>query len=150
MNKERIEQYLPHYIARLQAGNEQERYKWEALRNFQQTWDIDALDFKEMFSASLQAASTNLWESFNYLPKKMIEIYSGIDPEAVRSAFRSLFDEDRPVDERMTEFIEFCNGMVEKHRLIAPEGTKVERHYHGDGRAICLYLFFRFPERHYL
>lgn len=91
-----------YYIAQLQAGNEQERYKWEALRNFQQTWDMDTPDFKEMFSATLQAASTNLWESFNCFPKKMIEIYSGIDPEAVRSAFRSLYDEDRPVDERIT------------------------------------------------
>jgi len=150
MNADIIRRYLPAYRKRLSDGNEEEKYKWDALRNFQTNWDIEAPDFKAMFSRSLQAESSNLWQSLNYLPKKMIESYCDIDPEAVREAFRSLYDEEQPVGERIEGFIAFCQDMLHRRNEGQPAENRLNQHYHRDVRAISLYLFFRYPERHYL
>ena len=66
-------------------------YKWEAVKTFQDHWDINAADFLEMFWQATEK-TYNLLASRNYFPRRMIKFFAEHDPEAVRSMFISLFD----------------------------------------------------------
>lgn len=47
---------------------ENENYKWKAVKQFQDNWDVNASDFPEMLSRSLEKTS-NLLASANNFPK---------------------------------------------------------------------------------
>ena len=49
-----------------------ERYKWVAIKNFQDNWDINAEDFLSMFNKATDKAN-NLLSSMNYYPRGMIQ-----------------------------------------------------------------------------
>lgn len=50
-----------------------ERYKWEAVKNFQENWNIDDPDFAGMLKTSI-AKTNNLLASANYFPAGMIHM----------------------------------------------------------------------------
>ena len=74
----------------------EEKYKWEAVRWFQDNWDINAPDFAEMLSRSLDK-TLNLLASVNNFPKGMIVGFAKAAPEDVRAMFIDLFDESKDV-----------------------------------------------------
>ena len=49
-----------------------EKYKWEAVKWFQDHWDVNAPDFAGMLSEALKK-TYNLLASMNNYPRKMIE-----------------------------------------------------------------------------
>ena len=49
----------------------EEKYKWEAVKHFQDHWDSDAPDFAAMLKQSL-AKTYNLLAAKNFLPRNMI------------------------------------------------------------------------------
>lgn len=50
---------------------EAERYKWIAVKHFQEKWDIEAEDFVAMFKDATSKCY-NLLDSMNYFPRGMI------------------------------------------------------------------------------
>ena len=64
-----------------------EKWKWEAVKWFQDHWDMEAEDFAEMLEASLSKASILLAASSNY-PRQMIVDFAQAAPEEVRDMFR--------------------------------------------------------------
>lgn len=72
----------------------EEKYKWEAVRWFQDNWDVNATDFAEMLSRSLDK-TFNLLASNNNFPKGMIVGFAKAAPEEVRAMFIALFDESK-------------------------------------------------------
>ena len=63
---------------------EDEKYKWEAVRWFQDNWDVNAPDFEEMLNRSLDK-TFNLLASNNNFPKGMIVGFAKSAPEEVRA-----------------------------------------------------------------
>ena len=61
-----------------------EKYKWEAVKWFQDNWDVNASDFAEMLSRSLDK-TFNLLASNNNFPKGMIVGFAKAAPEEVRA-----------------------------------------------------------------
>lgn len=57
-----------------------EKYKWEAVKWFQDNWDVNATDFAEMLNRSLDKTS-NLLASVNNYPKLMIVRFAKAAPE---------------------------------------------------------------------
>lgn len=97
---------------------ENENYKWKAVKQFQDNWDVNASDFSEMLSRSLEK-TYNLLASANNFPKGMMSEFAKAAPEEVRAMFIALFDESRDVFERMDEF---------KHQSsVLLENTETER-----------------------
>ena len=123
--------------------NEQERYKWEAIAWYKDHWDIESPHFAEMIASAFSKAY-NLLASGMYYPYRMLTEYAQADPEAVRSLFRMLHNEDLPLAER---YIEFRKGF--EHRLEQLNDEKAKQHYQ-DLRAIMVYLTFEYPEKYYL
>ena len=67
-----------------------EKYKWEAIKHFQENWDINAPDFANMLMLSL-SETHNLLDSQNRFPRVMIEKFAQSYPEEIRSMFIELF-----------------------------------------------------------
>lgn len=120
-------------------GNE--KYKWEAVQHFQDNWDINAPDFAEMLERSL-SKTYNLLASTNNFPKGMIVNSAKAAPEEVRAMFMALFDESRDYWERINEFKQRSNDLLEQ------TGQKGQSYQ--TENAITTYLWLRYPDRYYI
>ena len=119
-----------------------ERYKWIAVQNFQDNWDVNAEDFAEMLEKSL-SKTANLLTSMNTFPAGMISKFATISPEEVRAMFLNLFDETKDVYERIKDFKAQAAVMLNKY------GNGRANHYQNEN-AISIYLWMRFPDKYYL
>ena len=120
----------------------EEKYKWEAVRWFQDNWDVNATDFAEMLSRSLDK-TFNLLASNNNFPKGMIVGFAKAAPEEVRAMFIALFDESKDVFERMDAFKTQSSVLLEKY------GNGAAQHYQYEN-AISTYLWLRYPDKYYI
>lgn len=123
-----------------QWGNE--KYKWEAVKCFQDHWDVNAADFADMLTRSL-ARTYNLLASMNNFPARMITGFARTAPEEVRSMFLALFDENKDVYERIDAFKLQSAILLEKY------GNGAGQHYQYEN-AISTYLWLRYPDKYYI
>ena len=119
-----------------------ENYKWKAVKQFQDNWDVNASDFSEMLSRSLEK-TYNLLASANNFSKGMMSEFAKAAPEEVRAMFIALFDESRDVFERMDEFKHQSSVLLEKY------GNGAAQHYQYEN-AISTYLWLRYPDKYYI
>lgn len=119
-----------------------ENYKWKAVKQFQDNWDVNASDFSEMLSRSLEK-TYNLLASANNFPKGMMSEFAKAATEEVRAMFIALFDESRDVFERMDEFKHQSSVLLEKY------GNGAAQHYQYEN-AISTYLWLRYPDKYYI
>ena len=63
MNLQILQQALTSFKQYLQSPtSEEELYKWESLYHFQENWDLEHPDFKEVYEKALQNSKTKrLW-----------------------------------------------------------------------------------------
>lgn len=122
---------------------ENERYKWEAVKHFQDHWDINASDFGEMFTKATDK-TYNLLASMNNFPRGMIQNFASEDPEAARSMFINLFDETKDFIERVEKF----QSDAEVIRAKNDDGTW-KQHYQNTN-SISTYLWLRYPDKYYI
>lgn len=121
-------------------GNE--KYKWEAVKCFQDHWDVNAANFADMLTRSL-AKTYNLLASMNNFPARMITGFAKTAPEEVRSMFLALYDESRDVYERIDAFKMQSSILLEKY------GNGAGQHYQYEN-AISTYLWLRYPDKYYI
>ncbi|MGI6262564.1 AAA family ATPase [Acidaminococcus fermentans] len=121
---------------------DEEKYKWEAVKCFQDNWDIKAANFKDMLSRSL-SKTYNLLSSMNNFPADMILGFAKTAPEDVRSMYIDLFDEDKDVYERIEHFKMQASILLEKY------GNGAKQHYQYEN-AITTYLWLRYPDKYYI
>lgn len=77
--------------------------EWQAVKRFQDNWDVNAANFPEMHKKSLSATS-NLLANVNNFPAKMIEQFAEVGPEEDRAMFIELFDESKDIWARINNF----------------------------------------------
>lgn len=137
--KDVLVQYKQNFVS-TQWGNE--KYKWEAVKWFQDNWDVNAQNFPEMLNRSLDK-TFNLLASNNNFPKGMIVGFAKAAPEEVRAMFIALFDESKDVYERMNAFKLQSSILLEKY------GNGAAQHYQYEN-AISTYLWLRYPDKYYI
>lgn len=137
--KEVLVQYKQNFVSKLWG---EEKYKWEAVKWFQDNWDVNAPDFAEMLNRSLDK-TYNLLASANNFPKGMIVGFAKSAPEEVRAIFLSLYDESKDVYERINAFKMQSTVLLEKY------GNGAAQHYQYEN-AISTYLWLRFPDKYYI
>lgn len=121
-------------------------HKWESLQHFQVNWDPGAADPAAMFDRCFQNSETRrLWQTEQWLPKKMMLEFWRDSPQTVRLMFDDLFNETREVEGRIGRFVFGCDELLRDYRRDHPLSPEND-HYHGDYRMIALYLAFRYPE----
>ena len=120
-----------------------EKYKWEAVKHFQDHWDIDAGDFGEMFKQATDKTFNLLASGYAY-PKAMITNFAKADDEGVRSMFRALFDESVDLAARVDAF----QTAAEDMRVKYDDGTW--RSHYQSTNAVSTYLWLRYPDKYYI
>lgn len=137
--KEALGQYKKDFVA---THWSEEKYKWEAVKYFQDNWDIHAADFEGMLSQSLSKTS-NLLASTNNFPAGMIIEFAHAAPEEVRAMYMDLFDESKDVLERIESFKKQSNILLKKYK------SSAKQHYQHEN-AITTYLWLRYPDKYYI
>lgn len=134
--------YLSLYRSELPSFWQDEKYKWEAVKQFQEKWDIEAEDFGAMFTEAT-SKQENLLASNRYYPIGMILGFASFDKERTREMFRVLFDESRGLAER----IKFFSDEAED---IRKRGDERWINHYQDLRAISVYLTLMYPEKYFI
>ena len=137
--KEALRQYKKDFVT---THWNEEKYKWEAVKCFQDNWDIHAADFEDMLSQSLSKTS-NLLASTNNFPAGMIIEFAHAAPEKVRAMYMDLFDESKDVFRRIESFKKQSNILLKKYKSTA------KQHYQHEN-AITTYLWLRYPDKYYV
>lgn len=121
-------------------------FKWDALKQFQENWDINADDFKQMYEDTFSDnVSTRLWEGEDFFPRKAMITMLDYDQERVRAMFKNLYNESKDIDARVEFFIFDCNTLRSEIIKTNPDFTN---HYHGDHAMVSIYLAFKFPTKY--
>ena len=145
-NKDRLKNAIVEYkkcFVKTQWPNE--KYKWEAIKCFQDNWDVNSDDFAGMLTKALSQTG-NLLASVNNFPAKMITKFAEVAQEEVRDMFIELFDESKDVYERINSFKQKSDILLERY----VNGTKhYAKHYQYEN-AICTYLWLRYPDKYYI
>ena len=134
-----IAEYKKQFI---QSQWPKEKFKWEAVKCFQDNWNISTDNFTEMLINSL-AKTGNLLSSKNNFPKDTIINLSKLYPNEVCKMFIELFDESKNIYERISTFKENSEALFKKS-----EETD-NRHYQTEN-AITTYLWLRYPDKYYI
>lgn len=136
-----INRYLTFYKNDFSKIWKDEKFKWQAVKCFQDNWDINATDFIKMLDNSF-AETYNLLSSNNYFPLKMIKLYAEKDPLKVRAMFLDLYNEDKDIVERITNF---KNNSEYLCNIYTPN----YQHYQKEN-AITVYLWLKYPDKYYI
>ncbi|MCQ2524909.1 MAG: DUF3578 domain-containing protein [Lachnospiraceae bacterium] len=144
MNKlnESLDYFLDCYEAELPVFWKDEKYKWEAIKQFQDNWDIEAKDFGSMFDRATSKHG-NLLSAAQYFPAGAIKALAKTDQERTREMFRFLFDETLDLTERVEIF------MTEAEDFRKDKHSEWNNHYQ-DLHAISVYLASRYPDKYYI
>jgi len=144
MNTNLIRKLLDAYKADFARIDKDERYKWLAVKCFQDNWDPDAPDFAEMLKKAT-AKSANLLASQNDFARGMILEFAQKIPTETRQWFRDLFDETRSLEERVDSAKKTAEVLRDKFY-----GKNSDKHHYQGLHAISVYLCFRYPEKYYI
>ncbi len=140
--KKEIEIYK-HYITSTEYG---ELYKWEALKTFQDNWDIQADDFKAVYNKSFYSKdSNNLWANPHWFPKAVMLRFIDYKKEVVRQMFQDLFNESEQIDKRIERFVYHCDNLLKE---IYDFDKSMKNHFHDGQRIVTVYLAFRYPDKY--
>lgn len=139
INRQKLSAALEEYKKDFDSEWQDEKYKWQAVKCFQDNWDIDAGDFAAMLAKSLEKTA-NLLASINNFPKKMILQYAGEEAETVRAMFLRLYDESKEVTGRILRFQSDAQELCER---LSPGYVHYQR-----PMAITAYLWLRYPQKY--
>ena len=119
-----------------EQGFGEERYKWKAVKHFQEKWDPDGASFGEMFADAISLQQNLIdFRSFN-----VIMLFCKDYPGELKTMMMSLYSEEDPLPARMKDF------QAKAKELIQLSGKNMKDTQ--DERAISLYLFFRYPDKY--
>ena len=128
--------------------NEDERYKWVAIKWYKDHWDIEAQDFPEMLNLAFKK-HVNLLNSQMYYPYRMAYEFAQDHPDEVRSLFRQLYDESVPLGQRYKAFRAGFNGFIAERKEKNPERYKTRNlNHYQDLHAVSVYLTFEYPKKY--
>ena len=142
INKEKLRRAIEDYKKDFGERFKDEKYKWEAVKYFQDNWDIDAENFSAMLKNAL-SKTENLLVSSRWFPKSIIEQFASKEPETVRKMFIELFDEEQDIYVRIDAFKNKSNELFLKY------GNGASNHFQ-DEHAISVYLRHYYPDRYYI
>ena len=143
IDQEKLQRLVEEYKSDFKENIPLELYKWEAVKHFQDNWDIDAEDFPAMLSRSL-SKTANLLASMSNFPRKMIEKYATLYPEEIKELFSILFDESLDLKERIDTFIA---GIEQVHKKWDVKGG---RNHYQTFNVVSTYLWLRYPNKYYI
>lgn len=126
---------------------EEEKYKWQAVKWFQDNWDINASDFGSMFDHATNKTDNLLASNQNY-PKGVILSLASDFPSETRQMFVDLYDENIALETRVNSFKTKATELVDKHNDLHPD--EIWNNSYQQENAISTYLWLRYPDKYYI
>ena len=143
IDNNRFQELLEEYKSELKGNRwDDEKFKWQTIKGFQNHWDIEAVDFCTMLKNSLDK-TFNLLASTHYFPGKMIKEFAEKEPETVRQMFKNLFDENKDLYDRIVSFKVQSKQLVNKYWDPGKSDFQTEN-------TITTYLWLRYPDKYYI
>ena len=149
-DKERFNFALENYKKDFPTWWNDEKYKWEAVKCFQDNWNIETENFLSMLTRAL-SKTYNLLSSANNLPMQMVIEFARHNPEDIREMFEKLFDESKPVYSRIENFKKQSDVALQNYtnNSNARYRNNAKSHYQTE-RAITTYLWLKYPDKYYI
>lgn len=155
-NREKLKTLIEFYKTSFVEHWKEEKYKWQAVKRFQDNWNLNAEDFASMFAKATsneKGITWNLLAAQNFFPATMIFNFAQKEPNATRKMFEVLYDESKNLSERIDYFKSESDRIREKYdtelKLTDPNSKGWGMHYQTDN-AISTYLWFRYPDKYYI
>ena len=143
INQDKIYPVIEGYKKYFPKHWKNEKYKWEAVKHFQDNWDINAEDFGEMFKKSMKKVGNLIGSKFGYPITRIIQ-FAKADNEAVRNMFIHLYNENIELSKRINDFIQKSNDMLAQY----DNGTW--KKHHQSIKEVSCYLWLKFPDKYYM
>lgn len=138
--KELIEKYKSFLR---QTNNAGEAYKWQAINNFQQNWNIESDAFEKMLKVSYKKTANLFYQNtWGFITKAANHF-----PKQTKKMFVELYNEEIPLNQRITLFQKAAEKLLPKLKI---ELGRDNLNHQQDERAISIYLAFKYPEKYYL
>lgn len=138
-----IENAVSSYIIDFDKYWNVEKYKWRAVKWFQDHWDLNDPDFVRMLDEST-SKSENLLGSQNSYPRGMILEMAKADSVAVKDMFVKLFDETEPLEKRISFFMNRAKEIKEQYN---PGSWNMD---YQSTNSISVYLWLRYPDKYFI
>ena len=153
MNKTLLNEYWNKYKAEFGTDNfkKNELYKWSLFKQMYPIWKWKKGESNiEMYENTFNVdGHKNLWLSGNFFPISMFSWMLDKFPEETKNAMNLLLDESKELSNRIDSFTAILdNKLPELAKLITEK--PINQHYHGDLRAISIYLTLQYPEKYFL
>lgn len=147
-NEVALESILSRYEDKMELIRETEIYKWEALRDFKDAWNLDSPNLPEMLKASLLGFAQYLSSPVAYHFISLIEL-SKYYPNQTKGELQRLSDESCRLDDRIDSFYRSTSRLLKKClEEHAEDGASLVRRYF-PLQAISAYLTLLNPRQHY-
>ena len=139
------------YISERESFYDQERYKWEAVKSFQENYLRSDILLDEKLYRSFTVAD-NLLASNNYYPARMLCFFAKEKADETQKCLDELFSVSLPLSDRVSSFIrdieKIFRTMQEKGYRDWKGRTNVQSFQ--DTHAVSVYLSLRFPNLYYI
>lgn len=142
-DKNVLTELLTKYKERFNDRWASEQYKWIAIKQFQDRWEIEAKEFAKMFEAAT-SKTENLLAAKNFYPKKMILEFANADQEATRKMFRNLYDENQDLGTRIKNFQDSAKALQNQYRKEKWDNT------YQKANAISVLLWLKYPDKYFI
>ena len=138
------------YISERESFFEREKYKWEAVKAFQENYLRNDISLEERLKASFDVAN-NLLGSTNYYPAGMLLTFAREKTQETQDCLDRLFNVALPLSDKVTSFI---NGMENIFQTLKQNGygdwkDRTNLQSFQDPHAISVYLSLKYPHKYY-
>lgn len=122
-------------------SKQQELYKWEIISKYHEKLDPDNPDFIKTIS---EINFRNLW--YFGTQRNAVKHFVEYEPEAYRTLHKNLYDESKPLQERVTAFTEGCKELWDSKikQYFPTQNTKAQC----DECLISCFLTAKYPEKY--
>ena len=144
--EERLEKLLVFYRKSFIQHWSEEKYKWEAVKCFQDNWNENE-DFLEMLKKATKK-SGNLLASAGSFPLQQIFDFAKEDLNTTKEMFANLYDESIPLEERIKNFKSKSMLIIDNHNKKNPDS--IWKTNYQNENSISTYLWLRYPDKYYI
>lgn len=143
---ERLEKLLVFYKKSFLLHWQDEKYKWEAVKCFQDNWN-EKEDFVEMLKKATKKTS-NLLASAGSFPLGQIFSFADEDLKTTKEMFENLYDELIPLENRISNFKAKSLMILDNHNKNNP--NEIWKSSYQNENSISTYLWLRYPDKYYI
>ena len=149
INKDILKEILIDYKKDFSKRWKKEKFKWEAVKHFQDNWDIDADNFGKMFAKATGKTKTLLESNWNYAQAMIIK-FAEFDAKSVKEMFINLYDEDKDIGERIDQFKSVAKDLFQKWEVSPSNDHPEWKTSQQELSSISTYLWLWYPDQYYV